>query len=80
MLHRNSSLSSGSHSENLPPRALARISREIRDLHKSPPEGIRLVVDSETGVPASLGEVLVSRDVSCRDRTELDRSSSRETA
>jgi len=44
-------------SENLPPRTLTRVAREVRDLHKNPPEGIRLVVDSETGVPASLGEV-----------------------
>ena len=46
--------------ENLPPRTLARVAREVRDLHKSPPEGVRLVVDSETGVPTNLGEVLVS--------------------
>ena len=46
--------------ENLPPRTLARVAREIRDLQKSPPEGVKLVVDSETGVPSSLGEVLVS--------------------
>ena len=53
--------SSGSISvENLPPRTLARVAREIRDLQKNPPEGVRLVVDSETGVPSSLGEVLVS--------------------
>jgi hypothetical protein len=52
--------SSSSSIENLPPRTLARVAREVRDLHKSPPEGVRLVVDSETGVPSSLGEVLVS--------------------
>jgi len=50
--------SSGSSSENLPPRTLARVAREIRDLHKNPPEGVRLVVDSQSGVPSSLGEVV----------------------
>ena len=51
----------GSSSENLPPRTINRVAREIRDLHKSPPDGVSLVVDADTGVPASLGEVLVSR-------------------
>ena len=27
---------------------------------RSPPEGINLVVDNETGLPASLGEIVVS--------------------
>lgn len=49
-----------SSSENLPPKTLARVGREIRDLHKGPPEGIHLVVDSDTGLPNNLGEVLVS--------------------
>jgi len=44
-------------SENLHPRTLTRVAREVRNLHKNPPEGIQLVVDSETGVPASLAEV-----------------------
>ena len=65
--------SSGSISvENLPPRTLARVAREIRDLQKNPPEGVRLVVDSETGVPSSLGEVLVSGVSS--NKASLDRS------
>ena len=51
--------SSGGSSENLPPKTLQRVAREIRDLHKNRPEGVRLVVDAETGVPGSLGEVLV---------------------
>ena len=58
---------SSSSIENLPPRILSRVSREVRDLIKSPPEGIRLVVDKETGMPANLGEIVVSgrsRDVS----------------
>ncbi|EED95016.1 ubiquitin conjugating enzyme, partial [Thalassiosira pseudonana CCMP1335] len=32
-------------SENLPPRTLARVARDVRDLVKSPPEGVRLVLD-----------------------------------
>lgn len=44
--------------ENLPPRTLARVAREIRDLHKDPPEGVRLVVDAETGCPDNLSEII----------------------
>jgi len=46
-----------SNSENLPPRTLARVAREMRDLQKKPPQGITLVVDPETGCSASLGEI-----------------------
>lgn len=53
-----------SSSENLPPRTLARVARDVRDLVKSPPEGVRLVLDGETGIPGSLSEILVSL-VSC---------------
>jgi len=49
--------STSSNSENLPPRTLARVAREVRNLHKSPPGGIRLVVDPETGCAESLGEI-----------------------
>lgn len=49
-----------SSSENLPPRTLARLAREVRDLHQQPPEGVRIVVDSDTGLPANLGELMVS--------------------
>lgn len=52
--------SSSSSSENLPPRTLARLAREVRDLHQQPPEGIRMVVDNDTGLPANLGEIMVS--------------------
>ncbi|KAL7488995.1 hypothetical protein ACHAW6_014579 [Cyclotella cf. meneghiniana] len=45
-------------SENLPPRTLARVARDVRDLVKSPPEGVRLVLDVETGMPGSLSEIL----------------------
>ena len=45
--------------ENLPPRTLARVARDVRDLVKSPPEGVRLVVDEETGMPGSLAEIVV---------------------
>jgi hypothetical protein len=48
-------------SENLPPRTLARVSRDVRDLVRNPPEGVRLVLDGETGMPGSLGEIMVSR-------------------
>lgn len=55
--HRSNSSSSSI--ENLPPRTLARVSKEVRELIKNPPEGVRLVVDIETGLPASLGEIVV---------------------
>lgn len=54
---------SSSSIENLPPRTLSRVAREVRDLIKSPPEGIRLVLDNETGLPANLGEIVVSEGV-----------------
>mmetsp|Transcript_21965 Transcript_21965/g.51783 ORF Transcript_21965/g.51783 Transcript_21965/m.51783 type:complete len:293 (+) Transcript_21965:221-1099(+) len=57
--HRSNSSNSSSLSiENLPPRTLARVSKEVRTLMKNPPEGVRLVVDPETGLPASLGELV----------------------
>ena len=62
----SSAISSGgsnigkSSSENLPPRTLARVARDVRDLVKCPPEGVRLVLDSETGMPGSLSEIMVS--------------------
>jgi len=37
---------------------LARVAREVRDLIQNPPEGVRLVVDDDTGLPANLGEVV----------------------
>lgn len=55
--------SSGSNTvstENLPPRTLARVSREVRDMIKTVPEGTKLIVDSETGLPQNLGELMVS--------------------
>lgn len=45
-------------SENLPPRTLARVARDVRDLVKGPPEGVRLVLDGETGMPGSLSEIM----------------------
>ena len=56
----SSGAGSSSSIENLPPRTLARVGREVQELIKNPPEGIRLVVDKETGMPANLGEVVVS--------------------
>jgi hypothetical protein len=58
-VYRQYSSNSNSASENLPPRTLARVAREVRDLHKNPPEGVRLVVDSDTGVPSNLSELMV---------------------
>jgi ubiquitin-conjugating enzyme E2 S len=52
-----SSSSNMSLSENLPPRTLARVAREVRDLLKKAPEGTRIVVDADTGLPANLGEI-----------------------
>lgn len=52
------SVSGGNSSENLPPRTLARIARELRDLHKNTPEGIKLSLDGDCS--GSLGELLVS--------------------
>jgi len=52
-----STASNSSSSENLPPRAMARVAREVRDLMKESPEGTKLVVDAESGLPASLGEI-----------------------
>lgn len=57
---RSSSTRSVNSIENLPPRTIARVGREVSDLIKSPPDGIDLVVDQETGLPSSLGEIVVS--------------------
>jgi hypothetical protein len=43
----------------LPQRTRARLQREVVSLIKKPPEGIILVVDSETGLPQSLNEIMV---------------------
>jgi len=53
----SSTTANSSSSENLPPRAMARVVREVRDLMKEAPEGTKLVVDSESGLPVSLGEI-----------------------
>jgi hypothetical protein len=45
----------------LPPRTLARVAREVRDLMKNAPEGTKLIVDPETGMPTSLSELVVSK-------------------
>ena len=47
-------------SENLPPRTLARVAREVKSLLSNPPDGITMVVDPETGMPASLDSLMVS--------------------
>jgi hypothetical protein len=51
----------------LPPRVLARVAREIRDLMKSPPDGIKLIVDRETGLPSNLSEIMVRANDFCFD-------------
>ena len=56
-----SSSTSSCTSENLPPRTLARLAREVRNLQKTPPEGVRLVVDEESGLPSNLSELMVCR-------------------
>lgn len=38
------------------------MARDVRDLVKNPPEGIRLVLDDETGMPGSLSEIMVRRN------------------
>ena len=57
--YRRGASSSSISAENLPPRTLARAGREVRDLIKNPPEGIKLVVDNDTGMPSNLGEIVV---------------------
>jgi len=52
-------MSGSGSAENLPPRTLSRVAREVRSLLKDPPEGVKLVVDPETGTPASLAELQV---------------------
>mmetsp|Transcript_56059 Transcript_56059/g.65480 ORF Transcript_56059/g.65480 Transcript_56059/m.65480 type:complete len:266 (+) Transcript_56059:141-938(+) len=39
---------SNSCAENLPPKTLSKVAREIRDLHRNPPEGVRLVLDDNS--------------------------------
>lgn len=57
-LSRSGSASIGTGSvENLPPRTLSRVAKEVRSLLKNPPEGVKLVVDPETGMPGSLAEL-----------------------
>lgn len=45
-------------SENLAPKTLARVGKEVRDLIKNPPEGCKLMVDPDTGLPYSLNEIM----------------------
>lgn len=45
-------------SENLPPRTLARVSREVREMMRNPAEGTKLVIDPDTGLPPSLHEIM----------------------
>ena len=45
----------------LPQRTRARVQREVIGLLKNSPEGIKLIVDPETGLPPSLNEITVRR-------------------
>jgi hypothetical protein len=53
--------------ESLQPRTLARLAREVRDFispsstSTSLPEGVRLIVDEDTGLPVNLSELWVSQ-------------------
>lgn len=55
-----------SSAENLPPRTLARIAREVRELHKNPPDGVKLVVNEQ----GSLGEIMA--EISGPEGTPFD--------
>jgi hypothetical protein len=44
----------------LPQRTRVRVQREIINLLKNAPEGTKLIVDPETGLPPSLSEIVVS--------------------
>ena len=44
----------------LPLRTRARVQREIISLLKNAPEGTKLIVDPETGLPPSLTDIVVS--------------------
>ena len=62
-LHTTTRKMSTSKSRNdtvLPQRARARVQREVLNLLKNAPEGIKLIVDPETGLPPSLNEIVVS--------------------
>jgi ubiquitin-conjugating enzyme E2 S len=54
--HSRSAAAAGS-AENLAPRIIQRVAKEIRSLHKSPPEGVKLVLDS-SDTSASLSELV----------------------
>lgn len=50
-------MSASSSAENLPPRVLQRVAREVMQLHQSPPDGVRLTMNCNDGGSASLGEI-----------------------
>lgn len=54
-------------------RTRARLQREVVNLIKKPPEGIVLVVDSETGLPQSLNEIVVRLFISVGIITAVSR-------
>jgi hypothetical protein len=59
--HRNMATSSKVRNDSvLPQRTRVRVQREIINLLKNAPEGTKLIVDPETGLPPSLTEIVVS--------------------
>ena len=48
-------------SESLAPRTLARVSRDVREIMRKQPEGAKLIIDPDTGLPPSLSEIMVSQ-------------------
>jgi hypothetical protein len=54
-------------------RTRARLQREVFNLIKNPPEGVFLVVDSETGLPQSLNEIVVRLFISIEIITAVSR-------
>uniref|UniRef100_A0A7S2YQP1 E2 ubiquitin-conjugating enzyme n=1 Tax=Entomoneis paludosa TaxID=265537 RepID=A0A7S2YQP1_9STRA len=71
-LYRQYSTSNTASSENLPPRTLARVARELRNLHKSPPEGVRLIVDSDDDNDASAAAATNLEQVLCEMQGPTD--------
>jgi len=54
-----SSSSSYTCSDKLPPKTIARLVREVRDLITKSPEGAKLVIDHDTSMPSSLYDIQV---------------------
>lgn len=55
-LYRQYSSTGTTSSENLPPRTLARVARELRNLHKNPPDGVRMIIDGENSSSSGVSD------------------------